>query len=465
MSTATIPDLPPFAPEPTARDRHLADAAKYFSAPPSASAAHGPGATASPSTSTPLAAASAHAALGSLAALTSVRPAASPAPATRSSPAHPASAAHAAPASAHSSSAPSPSTTAPFRSAAAHSAPAPSTAADSTAHTTSDSAPPPALDDIARDLTPPDEKSKSFTGWKELKTRAQGYAEKAAALERELAALRSGEGTTPADAAARSRLAELETQNRELSTRLSSADLRSHPEFIARFVAPQQAAATKLAEIARTEEVRLDVDHLLSLSGRAFNTEVSETLSHLSPYARVKFQSQLDTLLAARLGAERALATADQSIKSLSQAGGARSRGIFDTIGQKYSGAYTPMPLDDTAPDEARAAAAAYNADLAAIAPAAERYAFGAIDETLAAELAHKAALFDFTLARGIPRIGQLYEAELQKLTAQNTALLAQVHSLTAASPTFTSGAGTPTPSGQPHESHLEAARRYFAQG
>lgn len=328
---------------------------------------------------------------------------------------------------------------------------------------------PPAADvvveDVAKDLAAPDEKSKSFTGWKELKTRAQTYAEKAAKLERELAVATKtaaeAKSTAPVDDATRSRLAELEEQNKSFSERLKVLDLRNHPEFVSKYLTPQEQAKNKLLAIAKSDEVDVNVDSLLALSGKKFNSAVSETLESLTPYARVQFQAALDTLLSARVGADEALAKADESLKAMSSHSGARSRAEFDKVAKDYTGLYAPVTPDEKADDAAKQAAAAYNADLAAVTKAAEQYAFGALDERKAAELAHKAAMFDFTLSRGIPRIGELYNAELAANAEKIAALEKQVADLTKASPRISGGAGgssTDAPRGE--ESHLEAARR-----
>lgn len=321
-----------------------------------------------------------------------------------------------------------------------------------------------AVEDIAKDLTPPDEKSKSFAGWKELKTRAQAHAERAAKLERELSDLRktaeSSKATAPVDEATRARLTQLETENKAFSDRLKVLDLRNHPEFVSKFVTPQDQAKAQLAAVVKSEEVNINLDGLLALSGKKFNVAVSEALETLTPYGRVRFQAALDGLLAARVGAEDALAKADESLKSFSQNSGARSRAEFDKVAGQYNGLYAPISVDDKAADEVKQAAAAYNADLAAISKSAEQYAFGSLDETKAAELAHKAALFDFTVARGIPRIGELFNAELAANAATIAALEKQVKELTAASPRLDGGGSSGGGNPPTEESHLEAARR-----
>lgn len=325
------------------------------------------------------------------------------------------------------------------------------------------------IEDIAKDLTAPDEKSKSFAGWKELKTRAQTAAEKAAKLEREVAELRKqtdpAKTLAPVDEATRARLAQLEQENAQFSSRLKTLDLKNHPEFISKFVTPQEKAKAELAAITKGDEVEVNLDNLLALSGKKFNSAVSEVLESLTPYARVQFQSKLDTLIAARIGADEALSKSDESLKSFSQNSGARSRATFDAVGKNFNGAFIPVAVDDKADDATKQAAAQYNAELASITTTAEKYAFGQLNEATAAEMAHKAALFDFTLSRGIPRIGELYNAELAASASRIAELEAQVKNLTVASPSLSGGSGAPgkdAPSGE--ETHLESARRYFGR-
>jgi len=324
------------------------------------------------------------------------------------------------------------------------------------------------VEDVAKDLTAPDEKSKSFAGWKELKTRAQTHAERAAKLERELTEARQlvekSKSTAPVDEATRARLTELEQQNKTYSERLKVLDLRSHPEFVSKYVTPQEQAKAKLIAVAKSDEVEINVDNLLSLSGKKFNTAVSEALDSLTPYARVQFQATLDGLLSARVGAEEALSKAEESLKSFSQNSGARSRAEFDKVAAGFDGLYIPITVDEKADDAAKQSAAAYNADLASVKKAAEQYAFGQLDEHKAAELAHKAAMFDFTVSRGIPRIGELYNAELAANASRIAELEVQVKALTGASPRLDGGSGGGGGGDKPAGdlSHLDAAKPFF---
>lgn len=322
---------------------------------------------------------------------------------------------------------------------------------------------PPALDDIDKGLQAPPENAKSRAGWDELKKRAS--EERKLRLELE-AKLKSAPASSTVDEATKARLAELENQNKTYSERLKLLDLRSHPEFVAKYVQPAEQAKAAMENIAKTDEVEVNVGELLTMKGKALNRAVSEAMDQMTPYARVKFQAALDSYFATQTGAEQAIAQADETLKAMRQNGGARSRASFDEVAKNYSGAFLPAQVDEKAPDESKQAAAAYNAALASIGKQAETYAFGQIDEKGVADLSHKAALYEFTMNHGIPRIAALYGAELSARDAKIAELETQVKALTGANPRISSGAGAPSGGDAPpaNETHLDAARRYFGR-
>lgn len=320
---------------------------------------------------------------------------------------------------------------------------------------------PVALDDIDKGLQAPPDNAKSRAGWDELKKRATEERK----LRLELEAKLKTSPTSTVDEATKARLAELETQNKTYSERLKVLDLRSHPEFVSRYVQPAEQAKAAMSAIAKGDEVEVNVEELLSMKGKALNKAVSETMESMTPYARVKFQASLDAYFAAQTGAEQALAQADEALKTMKTTGGAKSRASFDAVAANYTGTFLPAPVDDKAADADKATVTAYNEALGKIGTQAEAYAFGSIDEKGAADLAHKAALYEFTMNHGIPRIASLYNAELTKASARIAELETQVKALTGASPQVGSGSGAPV-DGEPAtpDSHLSAAQKYFSR-
>lgn len=367
--------------------------------------------------------------------------------------------------------APAPASTPPAAPAATPSAPAAPAASDPLASVLKSAqkpapaaapAEPAAIEDIDKGLQAPPENAKSRAGWDELKKRASEERRQRIELEQKL---KAAPAASPVDEATKARLTELETQNKSYSERLKLLDLRSHPEFVAKFVAPAEQAKIAMATIAKTDEVEVNVEELVTMKGKALNTAVSQVMETMTPYARVKFQAALDSFFSAQAGAEQAVAQADETLKSMKQNGGARSRASFDSVARNYSDAFLAAPIDDKAPDADKQAVAAYNAALAGISKQAETYAFGQIDETGVADLSHKAALYEFTMNHGIPRIASLYGAALTARDAKIAELETQVKALTKSSPSLSggSGAGSPGDGAPPaNESHADAARRYF---
>lgn len=318
------------------------------------------------------------------------------------------------------------------------------------------------IDDIDKGLQAPPENAKSRAGWDELKKRASEERK----LRLELEAKLKTAPTSTVDEATKARLAELEQQNKTFSERLKVFDLKNHPEFVAKYVEPANMAKAAMENIAKTDEVDVNVGEILSMKGKALNAAVSEVMERMTPYARVKFQAALDSYFTAQTSAEQAMAQADQTLQTLRQNGGARSRASFDDVAKNYSEAFLPAAVDEKAPDADKQAVAAYNAALSSIGKQAETYAFGQIDERGVADLSHKAALYEFTMNHGIPRIAALYGAELSKASARIAELETQVKALTGASPSVSSGAGAASADATPPaaETHLQAASRYFGR-
>lgn len=316
---------------------------------------------------------------------------------------------------------------------------------------------PAVIEDIDKGLQAPPDNAKSRAGWDELKKRATEERKLRLDLEAKLKTAGS-----PVDEATKARLAELEAQNKAFSERLKVLDLKSHPEFHARYVAPSEQAKLAMATIAKGDEVEVNLDEVLSLKGKALNKEISDVMERMTPYARVKFQASLDAYFTAQAGAEQAMSQADEALKAMKTSGGARSRASFDEVATTYRDSFLAAPVDEKAPD---ASAIEYNKALSQVAGTAEKYAFGALDDRGAADLAHKAALYEFTMSHGIPRIASLYNAELTKSAARIAELEAQVKGLTAASPQVGSGSGsTAEGEGSTPDSHLAAAQKYFSR-
>lgn len=319
------------------------------------------------------------------------------------------------------------------------------------------------------DLKDPDEKSKGATDWKTLKTISKEARTKAYQLEQQLAtatkAMEELKKTAPVDEATKARIGDLETQNKVLSERLKVLDLRSHPEFEQKFLRPLKSAKQAITALFKTEEIDADIEEMLSLKGRKFNEAASEILERLTPIARVKFQKSLDQIIEAQTGADDALQQADEFLKTAHTTNGARSRAAFDQVGAQFQGLFVPAVVDEKADDAAKASAAEYNAALANVGKQAEQLAFGQIDERGAASMAHRAALFDFVIEKGIPRIGTIYQNAMKQLVEKIQLQEQQIAELTAASPKAPGGAGSgvSTADDKPaDEDHLSAARRYF---
>lgn len=325
---------------------------------------------------------------------------------------------------------------------------------------------PPALDPLDKGLQAPPENAKSRAGWDELKKRATAEREARIAAEAKVKEFEAKSKSAPVDDATRARLQELETQNKQFSDELKVLNLRAHPEFKAKYLQPQSDAKAALVNIVKGDESDVDVDGLLALAGkgRVFNKAVSDAMDSLTPYAKVEFQSALQRYIAADIGAKQALANADEFAKTAKQNISARSREAFDRVASGFQGHFLPATPDEKAPDAEKQAALEYNAALANVSKVAEKYAFGELNESSAAEIAHKAALYEFTMTKGMERIGQIFNQTVTAKDAEIETLKAQVKALSAAAPQVNGGSGADTGADAPVEEtdHLAAARKFF---
>jgi hypothetical protein len=321
-------------------------------------------------------------------------------------------------------------------------------------------------DPIAK-LQDPPETTKNYADWKTLKTLANDFKTKFTSADQERTELKKKlkevESRAPVDAASSARLAELEAQNRQYSERLKVLDARSHPDFEKEFLAPKKQSLSTLERILKDEEIAdVNLTDLLSLKGRALNQGVSEVLAKLTPFSQGAFSAEIRRVVTLDEQAQAALAKADDFLKTRQTQSSARSREVFDRVGAEFNGLYAPIEVAADATAEAKAAAQEYNGQLQQISRTAESLAFGQIDDATAVRMAHESAMYRFTMAHGLPRIGELLGAQITERDARIATLEAELKGIKAARPGFENDGGGDTPPTEPAEDHLAAARKYY---
>jgi len=309
----------------------------------------------------------------------------------------------------------------------------------------------------------PESKPETKAQFDTLKTTAKQLRADLAARDAELATLRKQNETrsaaTPADQADHARLL---AEHQALKDRLALQDIQSHPDYIAQYIAPRDAALNEAATLLKENGLESPDMHALLAKPRAeFGKAVSELAETLPEFDRATF---IDAMRTAHKKAADARAANEKSSElnaTLRARTAQRQRDTVDTVWREKLGPATQfleqLQTDDKATPEQKQEAATYNAAIAKVRSDYETAALGQITDEQAAILSGKAATFDFLLTPGLPRVERMY----QTLAEENDALRAENETLRGArSP----GQFTDSPSGDstPQGETLEAATKRF---
>jgi hypothetical protein len=315
-------------------------------------------------------------------------------------------------------------------------------------------------------LTGPDEKSKHRPDWDKMK--AAAAQERKARLEyekklKEYETKLAQRGPDASDEATKARLAQLEQQAKDYSDRLKIYDLQSHPEFVNQYVAPVQQAVQSIKDTLKLEGIEADVDRIMALEGKAFTKAVSDLLGDASEFSKLQLA---DAFRKAKLGEaarKEALGKHDQIRAELQQKFAARSKQAFDEVARQVTENFVPAVADEKADDAEKQSVAEYNAGLAKLSKRSEELAFGNVGERGAAEMAHKAASFEFLAQTAIPRMERLFTRTLAAKDSEIAKLRSELAELTATRPKVTTnGSDGSQPKNLESMGHLEAAREFF---
>ena len=293
-------------------------------------------------------------------------------------------------------------------------------------------------------LTGPDEKSKSFSGWSELKEKAKEARIEAHATKQELESLRAQlaekEKTGAVDKVSTERIRELEDQNKQMSERLKTVDLKSHPEFEAQYTIPEKQAIEKAKAVLTNDEIDdVDLDELLSLKGREFNKGLSELTDRMTKLAANRFVAQIDKIVDIRSAAEEATKGASEFLATADKRTAAAQRAAFDKVSAKYDSGLGVLEIPEGASDEDRSSIESYNADLASLTEKAAQSVFSAGSNEAISEMAIKAELGTFLVSHTIPRLEAMAGKTIADRDAKISTLESELKRLTDASPSIDS--------------------------
>ncbi len=274
----------------------------------------------------------------------------------------------------------------------------------------------------AKDELPPNaspEAKKNFASMKE-KFKNDWLAEKNARadLEKQLATYKTA---TPADSAAAQETA---ARLKAAEDRLLVLDLQSHPDFVRQYVEPRNKALADAKEVLSfSGKEGADLNGLLGKPLKDFNASVSELTKEMNTMDATTVQTALRQAYQLQNGEKTALTKANELQQSLQSRSAQAQRDAFEATAKEFTGGdfLSPLPVPEGVSAEEKSQIEAYNASLGTLRPAAEKYAFGKVDEKGVAVLAHKAATLDFVQQNVVPRL----RSEFAKLRSDYTALAA----------------------------------------
>lgn len=325
--------------------------------------------------------------------------------------------------------------------------------------------PPPVdpVDEIEQQMQKANPKWKSNDGWTKLKTIAKTESQKRAELEQRLVeteakikALPVAEGLTSDD------LKKLREEHKTFSDRLLLTDLQSHPQFRAQFVEPRDAEIGRAKELLQAHGINTDVATLLAKPRAELGKAVEELTKDLPSFDRTEISEAVRKAYAIEQNSRVALGNAKELQKNIQQQTRERQRSNFEKffapaqeVIKKNIEAFE-APADAT-PEE-RAEYESYVKGAQEIKAKAEHYAFAVSDDQQAAEVAMKAAAYDFHVGTVQPKMVKEYASVM----ADNRRMAQELKALHSRNPnrkiTPNSARTDTEPKSMAEMSHSEAA-------
>jgi hypothetical protein len=235
----------------------------------------------------------------------------------------------------------------------------------------------------------------------------------------------------------------LRAEHKAFSERVALLDYQNHPEFQKQFVEPKQKLNAEIKTILSDNAIDgFDLQRVMSLPRAEQAKELSAVMEKMNDFDKGEFRMQLREYQKLSAAEQAALGTHKEALATLAQRNQAKQRTAFEgkwkttslaTFAQKLA------PPEGSTPEEA-ARITALNAGIDNIRNTAEKYAFALGDEHQAADVAIKAANYDFVVHHAFPSM----QADYRKLQEQHRALTDKLQELAAHKPgtDFAGGSG-----------------------
>ena len=300
------------------------------------------------------------------------------------------------------------------------------------------------------EIPEPSKDSKSRAGWDQLKNLAKEERAKRAALETQLKELADKNVDKSVLEKTNARLTELERERNEYSEKVKVLDIQSHPEFVEKYVKPQQAALAAIKTSLTEAAVEgFDFTAFQAATPKEQKEMLASVLPNLDPITQQDVVSEFKKMSAASAGAKEALTNSTKTAEEFRNRLNATQKQVFDEVKSTYKVRFHPIPVPEGAAEEEVARISAYNKELQEVTARAETTALKSTSMADMARAAIDASMLQFVLSRGLPRIQEVYSREIKSRDVKIGELTKQINAMKKAQPSFSPGALAPAGSGE----------------
>ena len=245
-----------------------------------------------------------------------------------------------------------------------------------------------------------------------------------AALERQLADLKTQQETlakaAPQDAVEQERI---RAEHKAMADRLALVDLKNHPDYVRQYEVPKTAALAEAKEVLDYNEIPANLESLMGKSMKDFSAEVSKLTKDLNSMDATAVQTSLRNAWKINNDATSALSKSQELAKALSEKSAHAQKQAVEKVWGTFKEAESILakrPVPEGATPEELAEITSYNEAVQGLRSNYERNAFGRMTEEETARMALKATTFDFIQTHGVKMMDRAYKGmEARALAAE----------------------------------------------
>lgn len=215
----------------------------------------------------------------------------------------------------------------------------------------------------------------------------------------------------------RSEVTKLREEHKAFSDKVAILDYQSHPDFQQKFTEPKAKLANEVKIILTDNGIEgVDFASLVAKPRLEMAKAVSEITDKLNSFDAGEFRLALREYQKLSGAEQAAVLDHRDGLKKLNEQSQAKQRTSFEGKWKTTSLASFAQKLDPAkdAPPEEVESVTRINQGIDEIRNVAERYAFAVSNEDMAAEVAIKAANYDFVIRHAFPRMQSDYQNALE---------------------------------------------------